>query len=386
MEALWSPVRDAAGAETQVPRSGFAAALQKLNTAAGDNQTLVDAITPALPKKLQAIFAESGEAPQSMSDALALRSAIGNAMSNPSVTADIPAQQLSALYRAQSEDIRHGLAALPNGPDMLRMFDQANAESAKLYGIAQGPMAKIVSGKAANLAHDPKPEDVASKLLSGAARGASDLSVLRQEIPTGVNELAAAHLAQPGAWQNLSPEARAVLVPDPNARNTLERGLTLRDGGAAEAQAAIAAAKAEHSKTIQEAQRAGQQDILEQSFGVRDLGGKAAEAKAAAQAAQAALPAGGPPKFDLRQMQHSLLGPEIGSAIGALGHGLIPGASELTGGAAGMLAGVALPMALRGTVAIARNPAALRFPLAGTLPQINALGASAPIDLTPGRR
>lgn len=277
LEAAWSPVDAAIPASHPVDLAGFRGALEGISTSAGGLAPLEKLLRPALPERLKEVLLGGegevkippmarpgrvsservaglpsmnpqpgpatpvssgriinppgvvGTGPAEWSEASRLRSALGDAMSNPKVVNDIGTQNLSRLYASLTGDMQ--TAAIAVGPRAGLAFLRANAESSRLYGIAEGPVARIVSGAKASVADDPKPGDVSSYFLNKARRDGTDLSLLRSEMPDVVDELAAAHLRlnpDARAWSRLAPEAQAALVPSEADRGIISSTFTPR--------------------------------------------------------------------------------------------------------------------------------------------------------------
>lgn len=322
---------------------------------------------PPGPTLRPAQAAAPATAEQSWKDAQTLRSAIGDAMSNPMVVKDIPARDLARLYAAQTADMK--AATGPLGASDL--FDAANAESSRLYSVAQGPIGKIVSGPKPTSA-DPNPGEAAKRLLSGASTEGTDLATLRSEIPKGVDELAAAQL-RTGDWNKLSPEAQRALLDDPHHHAAVNHALTVAEQSAAATRTRLDAAKQLHQQTVADAQSASRTTTVDKALEVQGLNSAARDARTRSEAAQAALPVDPAAKWTLRDVRNSLVGPEIGSALGVLGTHFT-GESELMGGALGLLGGVAIPAAMPLARWLVRNPsAAARSGLAGAVGGSNVL-------------
>jgi hypothetical protein len=310
--AAWAPVDAAIPASAGTPLTNFESALAGITSKAGSLQPVVDALSSKLPGNLQDILQNKtlvglGISP-SWSDVQQLRSAVGNAMSNPQVVKDIPAQQLSQLYAALTKDME-ATATRQGAGDL---FSAANAESTRLYGIAEGPMAKLVAGAKAS-ADDPLAGKAAKSLITAGNTTGSDLGALRGEIPSAVDELASAHLLQsPSGWTKLSPEAQTALVPDLQTRARIDRAV-----------------------------------------------------------ASSTSP---PPSLkDLHWLQY-LAGGEIGrDVIGPALASHFPSLASPELGAATAAAGFLAPLAVRGASAVIRNPRLLRTPLAGAAGGSNAL-------------
>jgi len=149
------------------------------------------------------------------------------------------------------------------------------------------------------------PEKAFDIAMRGSSKGGSNLAALRATLPgNAVDEMAAAHLLQtPKKWTTLSDEAKAALVPDLATRSRIDDAV-------------------------------------------------------AAQGAKS--------PSSMKMLYDELVSGSAGEMLGALGHGLMPGnPSEIMGGAAGGLAGLAAPYVARGVASIVRNPARVQVPLAG---------------------
>lgn len=217
----WAPVDALIAPNTDTALTNFQSTLGRINTSAGTLQPLAERLRPQLPKTLGQLVTRTPAGlgnPVPWQDVQVLRTTLGDAMTNPKIVNDIGRQNMDALYKALSEDMR--TAASNVSPDALDAFNSANAQSTALYGFAERNLGRIITD-ANNPMLDPRPEDVAKRLLVGGRRGGTDLAALRAEIPEGVDELAAAHLRlNPDAreWGRLSPEAQEALVVNPRDR------------------------------------------------------------------------------------------------------------------------------------------------------------------------
>lgn len=260
----WSPVDVLVPGDLPGQLTNYRAALDSITSRAGGLASSEKALRPALPERLKELLEGtpgevkippmarpgrvSGQAgiinptagpatpvasgnvmrpglgPITWQDLSRFRSTLGDAMADPATVKAAGAENLSKLYAAVTNDMRELAGKV--SPDALSAFEAANAESARLYGIAQGPVTKLVSGPRPSLVDDPTPGNAASKLLSGARKDGTDLAALRSEIPEAVDELAAAHLRlnpDARAWQRLSPEAQQVLVESPRDRGIISK-------------------------------------------------------------------------------------------------------------------------------------------------------------------
>lgn len=167
----------------------------------------------SLDKQLNSIGSDA-----TWSEAEGIQRKIGQLIANPTLDHSADQTEVDALYKALLSDRQS--VATANGIGL--QFDAANAEIHNLYNIRRGVMSKITKGDEP----DYRPGDVASQLMAGGVRQGSDLKVLRDTIPSAVDELGAGHLQSvPKAWTRLSPEAKEQLVPDSATRLALDAAL-----------------------------------------------------------------------------------------------------------------------------------------------------------------
>jgi hypothetical protein len=221
----WAPVDKAMASGAAVPLTNFTSTLKDITTDAGTMQPLVKMLRPSAPERLLDALVNKtpvgvGVSP-SWQEAAKLRTAIGDAMQDPKIFNDVGSENLKKLYAGITADMQPVAASRGVGD----AFTSANAETSRLYNLAEGPMSKLVSG-AKPSASDPQPEVAAKRLLAGAKTGGSDLATLRGEMPDAVDELAAAHLrTSPEQWKKLSPEGQEALVPSADHRSMLADAL-----------------------------------------------------------------------------------------------------------------------------------------------------------------
>lgn len=258
--AAWAPVDAAIAPTTGTPLPQLHAALDDINSKGGAAQGLIEQLGSRLPGRLseqlealstvrRPVGTVTGAVPGASltwSEARQLRSSLGDALSNPSVTKDISESDLRRLYSAVTGDLRSTAGSVaengttPEQLNALNAFDGANAASTKLHAFNDNVLGKIITtGNAGQ--ESIKPEDAAKVLLSGARKGGTDLAALRAEMPGAVDELAAAHIRQTGldspeyagspvstkfpvAWgpKSLPDASRAALIPDPVTRQRLD--------------------------------------------------------------------------------------------------------------------------------------------------------------------
>jgi hypothetical protein len=369
-------------ASSQLP--AFQQALRDINTSAGALEPVNALLKPGLPKaigktldNIQGMDDLSLDGPISNSpdftwgNIKVLRSSLGDAMSDPKTVAAIGAKNLSKLYATLSSDMR-GIAAEHGATDL---FDNANQESSRLYGLAEGPVAKIVAGPRASAA-DPAPEKVAGSFLAGGKRGASDLAALRTEMPEAVNELGASFLrTSPGKWTSLSPEAKATLVPNSDHAQALDEVLTAADLARTHAGDSISTAAAQHAATAADARTGAKAGKFTLDESVRNAQKEAAAAK---QSMEPKTSLGEHVVNGLSSLAGATVGPDI-SAI-ALRAMDFPG-SDIVHQAIGGVLGFMAPKLVRGAVNLGTNPGATILPATGAL----SGGSTNQLSLAPSR-
>jgi hypothetical protein len=188
LSAIWDPVDATIPGDTTVRLDGFKSALQDITKDAGKLQPVADKFTSGLPKEVQGAFNQllknnkSGEF--DWDDVRTLRTIVGDNLADPRTVRDYGSQNLNHLYGALSGDLHSAAESVGAGD----LFASANAESTKLYNFAQGPLAKVIAGKTADVSADPAPETVAARLRAGS----SDLAELAdQGFPVqGLNDTA----------------------------------------------------------------------------------------------------------------------------------------------------------------------------------------------------
>lgn len=391
---LWSLV-DAGISDKQPMRlEGFEHALNSMSTKSGELQPLADVLGSGAPKALAKAYNGLTDDP-TWKDVKNFRSVLGEAMADPSTVNKIPRQNLAALYAGLTSDMK----VTASHAGLLKEFNDAAAGSKQLFDLAEGPVAKVVASKSPSLANDPKPEDVASRLLTGGKKGDSDLAALTSAgFPTG--ELAAAGLrseATPGKlWNGLSPEAKATLVPDSPSRQAIESGIAEHSDALAQAKAKTALASAKHDLDVADAKS-------RLTFGPATLGSSAdaqlaglkqekLRAQKAFDAASASVPA---PASDqhlidlLQTIKTHHLGAAAGAIIEHLASSGAPaeisqiGHAALGGLAGHYVAGMLNPL-YQGVKTAVRRPGGMVGPAAGLAgASANALGSSAPSSASP---
>ena len=410
LEAAWTPVDELVPGTTQVPLRNFRSALSDIAGSAGPLASVKSEFAPVmnkvqrilgkLPEEDTGLAADLGEAPPppvTWSQTKELRSAIGEALGNPTILRDIPQKTLSRLYAALTDDMRNAA-----GEEGAGAFDAANTQSKQLFALAEGPVRKLLPGPLG----EPSaglPGKISAGLLSEGKRDSKNLLALRATVPDAVDALAAGTLRDPAApkWSSLTEQAQAALVPNPAHRAMLDAADAARVAADEHVKATTAAAKAAHAETVETAKslRGGLQDLVEldaqNKLGLQSkenetrVGLAKLQAETAAQAAETAKaraadlaeqtkskpsPATLQEHFD--RFAHHLGRAAIGAGVGAGANALFPQFLEAPMAAAvGAGLSFAGPQMARGIAAIPRS--VIRNPqpaLAGVVGSMNALG------------
>ncbi len=421
------PYKELVPDDTQNPIFGFNNALDSITAEGGKLSELVAELTPKLPARLKKILndaldspagknateakptfsktlldadgkpLQTGTAPAQAAEPLTtgevrtLRSALGDAMSNPKVVNEIGESNLRHLYAAVTGDLRSTAKEM----GALEHFDRYNEVSTKLYNLASGPMSRIFKSTTGALEDGVggiTPYDAALDLMSEAKKGGSLIAQLREEIPKAMDELAAAQLRHAGA-DGLSVEGRVALFGQHEASLAEAQALRAKaaeNSARTQAQAAkdhsdmleaTAAAKLDGNysrlQALRTAQRAKAAEAAAQAQAEREASFatnvEVHEARRKVEAARAAVPEATTPWYKSPVTNAgagmSVLGYNFADNI-LTGMGLNASSAGTTALTA---AGLALPLTLKSLKALAARPMSATIPLSGLLAGENAL-------------
>lgn len=355
MKAVVEPLDKAVPAETELLPGTFNGAY-----AAIDKENLINRLD--LPDKLKTSVVASLKAgePMNWGEVRKLRTAIGDAMGRPKIISDIGEQNIKQLYAAVTADLAKTAEAVGAG-DLFKVFNQ---ESTRLHELASGVMSKVVSSK--NAAKDQlTPGDSVKNLFSGTAADGTVLAQLRSELPGAVDELASLQLRDPKAWQRLSPEARAALVPDPGHHQVLTVAEAAEQLAKGHSEKMITDAALDHAKTIELA-RTGKALAEHQRANAVEA------AKKIVKAAKAAVPPRKNPMTEIASMVQKAAAVAAGYqggpwVLNQLGIHVAPETGAIFGAAA-----LGAPLVAKGARAVAGNPALAAIPVTGVLAGQNA--------------
>jgi hypothetical protein len=232
---------------------------------------LPEAVNAKLDMLAQKQGLPAGKAPQfTFADLRNIRSAIGDAIGDPSIMSSIGVKKLNEMYRGVSDDMR---AAVGNsaGQEGLKAFDKFNAEANRIFGVAGNVGENIAT--TTNAARDTiTPKMVADN--KGLWNDSTKINQLRSEptLDKGVNEVAASKLRAGGrdaetAYDKL-PEAKAAMFgPHAPALDAVTARRTAAESAAADAKAA---ADQQH-KLMTDAAKEAKQDITKHGAALKDV-------------------------------------------------------------------------------------------------------------------
>ncbi len=205
-KAAWAPLDAKIPSSTLTPQENFEDLLKEMTSRGGVNKDLVQTTMPDIVQKYNEAIKRRGPtgygqmdasgtwpraATPTWGDATALRSAIGDAMRNPSIVSRVGPDTLDSLYAALSKDLRstaERAGALPE-------FNSALQTSNELRNFKDQVLGKIVhsdTGARENI----MPEQAAKNVLSTLRTGDTSFQLLRHYLPAAADELGGLHLRQ----------------------------------------------------------------------------------------------------------------------------------------------------------------------------------------------
>jgi len=232
---------------------------------------LPEAVNAKLDMLAQKQGLPAGQAPQfTFADLRNIRSAIGDALGDPSVISGIGVKKLNEMYRGVNDDIRAAVSKSA-GQEGLDAFDKFNKEATRLFGVAGTVGDNIVTTT------NVGKETITPKMLAdnkGLWNDSTKISQLRSEptLDKGVNEVAASKLRAGGreaetAYDKL-PEAKAAMFgPHAPALDAITAKRAAAESAAADAKAA---ADAQHQQ-MTDAAKEGKQQIISHGARLRDV-------------------------------------------------------------------------------------------------------------------
>lgn len=230
----WNAVDAAIGKSTPVPLSNTKQAIANITAPAQGNPAIASFLKSPLAKQFITILRTSPNGQVPWQTARALKTRLGEYLENPELVSDAGGAQAKMLYGALSNDMKLSIT----DPNSLAIFNHANAATSAGHDFIENYLSNI-SGKGI------LPEQAATYALNSGVRGGTTLQALRQQMPKGVDELAAASIrragmAQPGAqnatgsaispnsWLNtydptrrMAPEAYGALFPNPDVQSRM---------------------------------------------------------------------------------------------------------------------------------------------------------------------
>jgi len=288
-QAIWQPVDAKIPNSTPMTLDNFKKALADINTHGGVLEPLNRYFKPQIANQLEDTLGhiEAGQqlgavAPLTYGDMRTLRTSLGKALSDPKILASLGDSNARQLYGALTQDIRSGIQPL----GLADQFDAANAASSKLYDFAGNDLSKLV--KSGTDRGNLDPETIANRLSALGKRGGTLLASLREQLPDSVNELASAVIRQ-GKWGDMSPEAKAALVPNVDARASLEAAHAAKTAGAEPIQAEASQKIADSAADLDQVRKLQKAEVLAHDVRINQSAKELAAKKAQAEIAQQAM-------------------------------------------------------------------------------------------------
>jgi hypothetical protein len=232
---------------------------------------LPEAVNAKLDMLAQKQGLPAGQAPKfTFADLRNIRSAIGDAIGDPSILSSIGVKKLNEMYKGVSDDMR---AAVGNsaGQEGLNAFDKFNKEASRIFGVAGNVGENIAT--TTNAAR----ETITPKMLAdnkGLWNDSTKINQLRSEptLDKGVNEVAASKLRAGGrdaetAYDEL-PEAKAAMFgQQAPALDAITAKRTAAESAAADAKTA---AENQRKQMLKDTVT-GKQEISEHGAALRDV-------------------------------------------------------------------------------------------------------------------
>jgi hypothetical protein len=216
--------------------NGFEDSLSNSFYKAGELEPIAQRLRSRMPEGLEDAIAQirkkNGIAPDqplqaTLNDMKKLRSILGDTMTSPKLSEGVDAGKMNELYRGLSGDME-GAIGNAAGPQGVKQFKDFNAEARRLYGLASGPVSKIIS-TTDKAGETILPGEAATSVLKGSDKDGSLLTQLGSEptLKKGLNEVAASQLRTgKGAgvtqgdpdkfFTGLAPESKTALLGDEN--------------------------------------------------------------------------------------------------------------------------------------------------------------------------
>lgn len=229
--AAWNSVGMHIPKSTRVSITNYDAALSDATRAMPDAAATAKTLQGTLPRQLAEALAKDADTAGTLSweSVAKARSLIGEKLANPQLVADASTADLKRIYAGLTKDMETAAAA--RGPQAMAAFSNANAVTRAGHEFIDTQLSKLMGEGIA-------PERAYAQLMGGANTGGTRLADVRAQMPSAVDEAAAAKLLDmvtPSAgqqtdrvmfsparfrteWEKLSPEAQSALFAHPEIR------------------------------------------------------------------------------------------------------------------------------------------------------------------------
>ena len=229
----WEDVNTTIGKTTPVVPRNLRDAINKVTSAAQGNPEIQAALTSGTLDDFINILKSTNGGPIPWSAVSALRSKVGEDLTNPMLIGGSEQGQAKLLYGALTKDMQN--TAILAGPQAAAKFAAANKMTSQGHDFVDDILSGLVKDT---------PEGAAKKLLSSGATGGTMLQAVRQQLPEAADDLGAAALRRmaagesqasggnavsPSRWlsnqdpaRRLSPEAAQALFPSQQVQKKMQ--------------------------------------------------------------------------------------------------------------------------------------------------------------------
>ncbi len=213
--SAWSDVNSTIGPKSPVNMANTKNSVNSLTLSSSGNQALSEAMKSPIMQKVINVLQESGKNPLTWEQVEGLRTLVGQQLQKSSLNAD-PGEMAQAmlLYGSITKDMQNGAFASGNVAGLAK-FMAANALTSQGHDFVNNVLGDVMKAN---------PEDAASSLLSGGAKGGTQLQAIRSEMPDAADELGAVSIrramagASEGSGGNSVSPARWLSNQDPTRR------------------------------------------------------------------------------------------------------------------------------------------------------------------------
>lgn len=206
---------------TQITLGNLSGLAKSLATEAGPAQGINAIFAPSDAAKVWREVNQMGGAdePISLDNAKTLLRSIGSSIGRPDINSSLGEANARAMYGALQKDITQGILS-QHGAPAADSYLSATDAARDVYSFANGPLASVVKGPT-GAADEYLPGQMASRVIGAGSKDSSDLSALRQYLPSSAVDELAASAVREGKWSSLNRQSQEALVPDQATRSAI---------------------------------------------------------------------------------------------------------------------------------------------------------------------